>query len=60
MEGGDKAHAKFCLENTKERDHLRDLGVEGKIILKWILGKYYVSKWSKFYWLNVRPNGVSF
>jgi hypothetical protein len=27
-------------ENMKERDHLRDLGVDGKkIILKWMLNK---------------------
>jgi len=30
---------KFLLENLKGRDHLEDLGVNGKIILEWILGK---------------------
>jgi hypothetical protein len=29
----------FSLENTKERYHLEDIGVDGKIILEWILGK---------------------
>jgi hypothetical protein len=30
---------KFWLENLKGRDHLEDKGVDGKIILEWILGK---------------------
>jgi hypothetical protein len=29
----------FWSENLKWRDHLEDLGVDGKIILEWILGK---------------------
>jgi hypothetical protein len=29
----------FWLENLKERDHLKDLGLDGKIILEWIIGK---------------------
>jgi len=33
-------HTTFWLENLKGRDHLEDLGEEGKIILEWILGKY--------------------
>jgi hypothetical protein len=30
----------FWLKSLKGRDHLKDLGVDGRIILKWILGKY--------------------
>jgi hypothetical protein len=30
---------KIWLENLKGRDHLEDLGVDGRIILEWILGK---------------------
>jgi hypothetical protein len=29
----------FWLEIMKGRDHLEDIGVYGKIILEWILGK---------------------
>jgi hypothetical protein len=32
-------HAEFLWENLREGDHLKDSGVEGKIILKWILEK---------------------
>jgi hypothetical protein len=27
-------------QNLKGRDHSKDLGVDGRIILEWILGKY--------------------
>jgi hypothetical protein len=30
---------KFLLESLKERDHEEDIGVDGRIILKQILGK---------------------
>jgi len=29
----------FWLENLKGIDHSEDLGIDGKIILEWILGK---------------------
>jgi hypothetical protein len=29
----------FWLGNLKGKDHLEDLGVDGRILLKWILGK---------------------
>jgi hypothetical protein len=32
-------HKLFWLENLMGRDHLEDLGVDGKIILEWILRK---------------------
>jgi hypothetical protein len=31
--------AVFWLENLNRRDHLEDLGINGKIILEWIFGK---------------------
>jgi hypothetical protein len=33
-----KVH-KIVVENTGGRDHSEDVGVDGSIILKWILGK---------------------
>jgi hypothetical protein len=29
----------FSLENLKGRDHSEDLGVDGRIIFEWFLGK---------------------
>jgi len=31
-------HTTFVSENLKGRDHLEGVGVDGRIILKWILG----------------------
>jgi hypothetical protein len=30
----------FCCENLRERDQLKDPGVEGRIILSWIFRKW--------------------
>jgi hypothetical protein len=32
----------FWWGNLRERDHLEDLGIEGRIILRWILRKWDV------------------
>jgi len=32
-------HTQFWLEYLNEGDHLENLGVDGKIILEWSLGK---------------------
>jgi hypothetical protein len=39
-----------------ERDHLKDLGVDGRIILKWILRKW-TRIWSGFIWLRLGTTG---
>jgi len=35
-----ETYSKFCSENLKGRDHLEDKGVDGRIILGWILSKW--------------------
>ena len=30
-------HAGFCWGDLRERDHFEDLGVDGRVIFKWIL-----------------------
>jgi hypothetical protein len=37
-----------------ERDHLEDLDVGGRIILKWILRKWNGEAWTGFLWLRIR------
>jgi hypothetical protein len=38
----------FRLENLKGRGHLENLGVDGRIILQWILGKRDGKVWTGF------------
>ena len=38
--GEGKTHAVFWWENLKERDHLEDLNVDGKVISKYIFKNY--------------------
>jgi hypothetical protein len=37
--GGERRYTKFCLVNLKERDHLKDLSINGKIVLKYVFDK---------------------
>jgi len=39
--GRPEVRVKFRTENLKVGDHLRRLAVEGRIILKWTLNKYW-------------------
>ena len=34
-----EVHAEFWWPNLRDRNHLQDIDVDGKIILKWILKK---------------------
>jgi hypothetical protein len=45
------------LENLKGRDHSKDLGVDGNIILEWILGQKSEKLWSGFIWLRIGTSG---
>jgi hypothetical protein len=38
----------FWPGNLKERDHLKDLGVDGRTILKWFLNKLGGKAWNGF------------
>jgi hypothetical protein len=43
----------FWWENLRERDHWEDPGVDGRIILRWILRKRDVGLWTGLGWLRI-------
>jgi hypothetical protein len=44
-------------ENLKRKDHFGDIGVDGSIILKWILKKQAVSGWTGWVCLGIWTSG---
>ena len=49
----------FCLGDLMERDHLEDLGVDWRIILKWVFKKWDGS-WAGLIWLVIGTGGGRF
>jgi hypothetical protein len=47
----------FWLEKLKGRDHSKDLGVNGRIILEWLLGKSCGMVWTGCIWLKIGTGG---
>ena len=50
-------HTDFWLGNLRERDHLEHLGIDGGIILKWILKKYYGRIQTGYMWHGTETSG---
>ena len=47
----------FWCGNLRERDNLRDLGVDGRIILRCIFRKSDVGVWTRLSWLRIGTGG---
>jgi len=45
-------HRGFWSGNLRERAHLEDPGVDGRIILRWIFRKWDVGAWTATMWLR--------
>jgi hypothetical protein len=50
-------HTRFWWGELKERDHLKDKSVGGRIILKWVLKKNGGSARTGLIWLRIRISG---
>jgi hypothetical protein len=47
----------FWRGNLRDRDHVEDPGVDGRIILKWIFMKLDVGVWTGLMWLRIWTDG---
>ena len=47
----------FWWGNLWERDHLKDPGIYGRIILRWIFMKWDVGVWTESNWLRIGTGG---
>jgi hypothetical protein len=43
--------------NLKERNHLEDQGIDGRILLRWIFRKWDVGAWTGSSWLRKGTRG---
>ena len=55
--GRGEAYTGFWWGNLRERDHLGDPGVDGRIILRWIFRKWDMGVWSGSSWLRIGAGG---
>jgi len=55
--GRGEVYTGFCWGKLRERDHLEDPGVDGRIILRWIFTKWDVLTWTGSSWLRIGTGG---
>jgi hypothetical protein len=47
----------FWWRNLRKRDHLKDISVDGRIIIRWICRKCDVGVWTGSSWLRIGTVG---
>jgi len=47
----------FWWGNPRERDYLECPGIDGRIILRWIIRKWDVGAWTGSIWLRIGTGG---
>jgi len=55
--GREEACAGFWWGNLRERDQYGDPGIDGRIILRGIFGKWDVGVWNGWSWLRIGTSG---
>ena len=55
--GRGEVHTEFWWGNLRERDHLEDPGVDGKVILRRIFWKRDVGGWTGSIWRRIGTGG---
>jgi len=55
--GRGETYTGFWWGNLKEKDHLADPGIDGRIILRWIFRKWVLGVWTGSSWLRIGTGG---
>jgi hypothetical protein len=53
-----EVHTGFGWGNLRERGHLEGPGLDGRIVLKWIFGKWDEGTWIGSIWLRIGRGGL--
>jgi len=59
MYGRQEMFKQTLVETPDEREHLEGLGMDGRIILKWILNKWNGEAWIELFCLRIGTGGKS-
>jgi len=54
---GGEVYTGFWWGNLRDRDHLGDPAIDGRIILRWIFRKWDVGVWTGLSWLRIGTGG---